>query len=99
MELAAFAPDVILASSNAVLAPMLKAAPTTPIVFTQVVDPLGSGFVESMARPAATSPALPSLNTASPENGWNCSKRLRRASRGWRCFVIQHADLASVSSR
>jgi putative ABC transport system substrate-binding protein len=50
-ELAAFAPDVILVSSNVVLAPMLQAAPATPIVFTQVIDPLGSGFVESMARP------------------------------------------------
>jgi putative tryptophan/tyrosine transport system substrate-binding protein len=50
-ELAAFAPDVILVSSNVVLAPMLQAAPSTPIVFTQVIDPLGSGFVESMARP------------------------------------------------
>jgi putative tryptophan/tyrosine transport system substrate-binding protein len=50
-ELAALAPDVIVVSSNYVLAPMLQAAPTTPIVFTQVIDPLGSGFVESMARP------------------------------------------------
>src|SRR5262245_33927801 len=50
-ELAALAPDVILEPSNVVLAPMLQAAPTTPIVFTQVIDPLGSGFVESMARP------------------------------------------------
>jgi len=50
-ELAAFEPDVILASSNVVLTPMLQAAPTTPIVFTQVIDPVGSGFVESMARP------------------------------------------------
>src|SRR5262245_5827861 len=50
-ELAAFAPDVILVSSNVVLAPMLQAAPATPIVFTQVIDPLGSGLVESMARP------------------------------------------------
>src|SRR5262245_6844253 len=30
---------------------MLQAASTTPIVFTQVIDPVGSGFVESMARP------------------------------------------------
>jgi putative ABC transport system substrate-binding protein len=36
---------------NVVLAPMLQAAPTTPIVFTQVIDPVGSGFVESLARP------------------------------------------------
>jgi ABC transporter substrate binding protein len=50
-EIAALAPGVILVSSNVVLAPMMQAAPTTPIVFTQVIDPLGSGFVESMARP------------------------------------------------
>jgi putative tryptophan/tyrosine transport system substrate-binding protein len=50
-ELSELAPDVILVSSNVVLGPMLQAAPTTPIVFTQVIDPVGSGFVESMARP------------------------------------------------
>jgi ABC-type uncharacterized transport system substrate-binding protein len=53
-ELAALAPDVILVSSNVVLGPMLQAAPTTPIVFTQVIDPVGSGFVESMARPSGS---------------------------------------------
>jgi putative tryptophan/tyrosine transport system substrate-binding protein len=50
-ELSEFAPDAILVSSNVVLGPMLQAAPRTPIVFTQVIDPVGSGFVESMARP------------------------------------------------
>jgi len=50
-ELAALAPEVILASGNIVIAPMLQAARTTPIVFTQVIDPVGSAFVESMARP------------------------------------------------
>jgi ABC-type uncharacterized transport system substrate-binding protein len=50
-ELAALAPDVILASGNIVIAPMLRAAPTTPIVFAQVIDPVGAGFVRSMARP------------------------------------------------
>ena len=50
-ELAALKPDVILASGNLVIAPMLQAARTTPIVLAQVIDPVGSGFVESMARP------------------------------------------------
>jgi putative tryptophan/tyrosine transport system substrate-binding protein len=50
-ELAALAPDVILASGNIGIAPMLRAAPTIPIVFAQVIDPVGSGFVRSMARP------------------------------------------------
>jgi putative ABC transport system substrate-binding protein len=50
-ELAALAPDVILVSGNLAIAPMLQATRTIPIVLTQVVDPVGSGFVESMSRP------------------------------------------------
>jgi putative ABC transport system substrate-binding protein len=50
-ELAALAPDVILTSGNVVLAPMMQATRTIPIVFVQVIDPVGSGFVESLARP------------------------------------------------
>jgi len=49
-ELTALA-DVILASGNVVIGPMLRAARTTPIVLVQVIDPVGSGFVESMVRP------------------------------------------------
>jgi ABC-type uncharacterized transport system substrate-binding protein len=50
-ELAALGPDVILASGNIVIAPMLQATRTIPIVLTQAIDPVGSGFVRSMARP------------------------------------------------
>jgi putative tryptophan/tyrosine transport system substrate-binding protein len=50
-ELAALAPDVILASSTSVVAPLLQATRTVPIVFPSVVDPVGAGLVESLARP------------------------------------------------
>jgi putative ABC transport system substrate-binding protein len=50
-QLAALTPDVILVSGNSAIAPMLQAARTTPIVLTQAIDPVGSGFVRSMARP------------------------------------------------
>src|SRR5262245_19812668 len=50
-ELAALKPDVILVSGNVVIAPMMQAAPTIPIVFVQIIDPVGSGLVESMGRP------------------------------------------------
>ena len=50
-ELVALAPDVILTSGNIVLTPMMQATRTIPIVFVQAVDPVGSGFVESLARP------------------------------------------------
>ncbi len=51
VEVVALAPDVVLASSNVVLAPLAKATRTIPIVMVQVIDPVGSGYIESMARP------------------------------------------------
>jgi putative tryptophan/tyrosine transport system substrate-binding protein len=50
-ELAALAPDVILVSSSPALAAMQQATRTVPIVFVAVIDPVGAGFVESLARP------------------------------------------------
>jgi putative ABC transport system substrate-binding protein len=50
-ELVALAPDVILASGASVLAPLLQATNTIPIVFVSVADPVGAGYVKSMARP------------------------------------------------
>ena len=50
-ELAALGPDVILASGTSTVGPMLQATRTVPIVFPIVVDPVGAGFVDSLARP------------------------------------------------
>ena len=50
-ELVALAPEVILASSSAALAPLLEATRTVPIVFAGVGDPVAAGYVESLARP------------------------------------------------
>jgi putative tryptophan/tyrosine transport system substrate-binding protein len=50
-ELVALAPDVILAHSSASVGPLLQATRTIPVVFTIVADPVGAGFVESLARP------------------------------------------------
>ena len=50
-ELVALAPDVILASGGAQLGPLLQATRTVPVVFAIVPDPVGSGFVKSLARP------------------------------------------------
>jgi putative tryptophan/tyrosine transport system substrate-binding protein len=50
-ELVALAPDVILISGGSGMAPMLQATRTVPIVFVQVTDPVGAGFIESLARP------------------------------------------------
>ena len=50
-ELLAHAPDVILANGTSTLGPLLQASRTVPIVFVQVTDPVGSGYVASLARP------------------------------------------------
>jgi putative ABC transport system substrate-binding protein len=50
-ELVALAPDVIFTSGSAALAPLRRATRTVPIVFANVPDPVGSGFVDSLARP------------------------------------------------
>jgi putative ABC transport system substrate-binding protein len=50
-ELIALAPDVILVPGNTSLGPLLQATRTVPIVFTTLLDPVGAGFVDSLARP------------------------------------------------
>jgi len=50
-ELVALAPDVILTAGGAAVAALQQATRTVPIVFGSVIDPVGAGFVESLARP------------------------------------------------
>jgi putative ABC transport system substrate-binding protein len=50
-ELVELAPDVLLATGSASLSDLLEATRTVPIVFVNVGDPVGGGFVESLARP------------------------------------------------
>jgi putative ABC transport system substrate-binding protein len=50
-ELVALAPDVILSTGSPSVATLQQATPTVPVVFVTVVDPVSSGFVDSLARP------------------------------------------------
>jgi ABC-type uncharacterized transport system substrate-binding protein len=47
----ALAPDVILATGSTIVESLLQATRTVPIVFASVADPVGSGFVDTLARP------------------------------------------------
>src|SRR5215813_556940 len=60
-ELVALAPDVILASGGAVAGPLLQLTRTVPIVFTLTPDPVGAGFVESLARPGGNATGFTSI--------------------------------------
>ena len=51
VELAALTPEVILATGTAGMRPLLQTTRTVPIVFVQVADPVGAGFVDSLSQP------------------------------------------------
>ena len=53
-ELVALAPDVIFASASVNVAALQRVTRTVPIVFANVIDPVGAGFVASLARPGGS---------------------------------------------
>jgi putative ABC transport system substrate-binding protein len=50
-ELVSLAPDVIVANTSATLAALQQVTRTVPLVFANVIDPIGAGFVASLAHP------------------------------------------------
>jgi putative tryptophan/tyrosine transport system substrate-binding protein len=64
-ELAALAPDVILANSSAAVSALLQVTRTVPIVFAAVADPVGAGYVESLARPGGNATGFTALEYSS----------------------------------
>jgi putative ABC transport system substrate-binding protein len=65
-ELVAFAPDVILVNGAAAVGPLLQVTSSIPVVFVQTTDPVGAGYVGSLARPGgnATGFALPEYSSS-----------------------------------
>src|SRR5262245_54218299 len=59
-ELAALAPDVILAHGVSTVGPMVQATRTVPIVFPVAGDPVAAGFVDRLSRPDGTATGLSS---------------------------------------
>ncbi len=60
-ELAALAPDVILAHAASTVGPLLQATRSVPIVFPVAVDPVGAGLVDSLARPGGNATGFMSV--------------------------------------
>jgi hypothetical protein len=75
-ELAALAPDVIMTTGSVGLAPLLQATRTVPIVFTIVPDPVGAGFVDSLARPGGNATGFTQLE-------YGLSRWRRRCASNW----------------
>jgi putative ABC transport system substrate-binding protein len=63
-ELVALAPDVIVAESGAVVGALQQVSRTIPIVFVNVIDPVGGGWVESLAHPGGNATGFGSAEFA-----------------------------------
>src|SRR5215471_16975683 len=63
-ELVALAPDVILGASGATVPPLLQATRSVPIVFAQTPDPVGVGFVKSLARPGGNATGFTNIESS-----------------------------------
>src|SRR5262249_55075318 len=64
VELTSHAPDVLVAYANPAVSALQSVTRTIPIVFTQVSDPLGSGFVTALARPGGNTTGFHSFKPA-----------------------------------
>jgi putative ABC transport system substrate-binding protein len=92
-ELVALAPDVILASGSPAVGQLLQATRTVPIVFVVVVDPVGSGFVESLARPSGNATGFPLFEYGISGKWLELLKEI--APRATRAAVLRDPALAS----
>lgn len=63
-ELLAENPDVIVSGGGTTTPPVLQATNTIPVVFTTAVDPVGSGFIESLAHPGGNVTGFMQFDTA-----------------------------------
>jgi ABC-type uncharacterized transport system substrate-binding protein len=68
-ELAALAPDVILAHGASTVGPLLQATRTVPVLFPVIGDPVAAGFVESLARPGGNATGFMTFEY-SPSGKW-----------------------------
>ncbi len=75
-ELVALKPDAILAHTTPVTAALQRETRTVPIVFTAVSDPVGSGFVESLARPGGNITGFVNLEASLVEKWLQLLKEL-----------------------
>ena len=77
-ELVALGPDVLLVIGTGTASLLLQATQTIPVVFVNLADPVGAGFVQSLARPGATPLVSRVSNIALAGNGSNCLNKLPR---------------------
>ena len=92
-DLVGLAPAVILVQSNVGVAALQKATRTIPIVFASVADPVGSGFIESLARPGGNMTGFTHFEPPMGAKWLEARKNI--APKVTRVVVLLHAETAA----
>jgi putative tryptophan/tyrosine transport system substrate-binding protein len=85
-ELVALQPDLILTQNTPTTASMLQQTRTIPVIFANVADPVGSGFVASLPRPGSNVTGFITMEPTMPSKWLELIKEMRRASPGSRSY-------------
>jgi putative ABC transport system substrate-binding protein len=85
-ELVGLKPDVIWTSGGLGLLSLKRATHSIPIVFTTVYDPVGSGYVASLARPGGNITGFTLASSLWAGRCWRCSRKWCPRSVVWRSF-------------
>jgi putative ABC transport system substrate-binding protein len=96
-DLVALMPDVILTSGTSTIGPVLQTTRTVPIVFVNVNDPVGGGFVESLARPGGNATGFGSAEYAVAGKWVQLLKEIAPDVK--RLAVIRNPNVASGSGQ
>ena len=78
-ELISLAPDVIVAHGTPALTALYRATRTIPVVFVSVIDPVGAGYVQSLAQPGGN---ITGFSTFEPEIGGKWLELLKEIAPG-----------------
>jgi putative tryptophan/tyrosine transport system substrate-binding protein len=99
-ELVGLAPDAILAMTTPITAALLRQTRTIPIVFVVVSDPVGSGFIESLARPGRNATGFVNLESTLVEKWLELLKEIApKVSRAAMMFNPDTAPFAGYYMR
>jgi putative tryptophan/tyrosine transport system substrate-binding protein len=99
-ELVALRPEVILAGVGATTLALQQATRTTPIVMVQGIDPVGSGFVESLARPGGDTTGFIQFEYSLAGKWMELLKEVTPEPRAWGCCENPaHPPLRSGNGR
>jgi ABC-type uncharacterized transport system substrate-binding protein len=92
-QLVALAPDVLVATGSVGIGPLLQSTRTIPIVFTQIIDPVGAGLVDSMAHPGGNATGFLLFEYSLSGKWLELLKEI--APNVTRAAVLRDADLAA----